>query len=217
MSVTAATSPPDAPRRAIRHTRRGDAKAEQIREAATELFLKSGYDGVSVDEIIRAVGGSKTNIYHHFGNKDGLFVAIVKGLREDLLASFVAVDVAALGVEEGLRALALALVGILLQDRHLAFQRLVIAEAARFPALGRTWYESGPETSRRIFARFIADQQRAGRLRRADPHQSATLFHDMVTFDLLHRAMLDDKLSDDEICRRIDTAIDAFLHGCAPR
>jgi AcrR family transcriptional regulator len=215
MSITPATPLPDAPRRAIRRTRRGDEKSEQIRSMAAELFLRRGYDSVSVDEIVRAVGGSKTNVYNHFRNKEGLFVAIVQGLCEDLLASFVTIDVSAFSLEEGLRSLALALLDVLLEDRHLAFQRLIIAETARFPALGRTWFEHGPETSRSIIAQFIEKQQRAGRLRRSNPHQAATLFHDMITFDLLHRAMLGDKPSDDEIRHRIDTAIDAFLHGFA--
>jgi AcrR family transcriptional regulator len=215
MNDTAPTPPSDASRRAIRRTRRGDEKSEQIRATATEMFLKDGYDRVSVDEIVRAVGGSKTNVYNHFHNKEGLFVAIVKGLCEELLASFVAIDVSTLGVEEGLRSLALALLDTLLQDRHLAFQRLMIAESARFPVLGRAWFESGPETSRSIMAQFIKKQQRAGRLRRIDPHESATLFHDMITFDLIHRAMLGDKPSNDEIRRRIDAVIDAFLRGFA--
>src|SRR5258708_19407346 len=134
MSVRTATPLPDAPRRAIRRTRRGDEKSEQIRSTATELFIRRGYDGVSVDAIVRAVGGSKTNIYNHFRNKEGLFVAIVKGMCEDLLASFVTIDVSALGVEEGLRSLALALLAIVLQDRHLAFHRLIISEPPPFPA-----------------------------------------------------------------------------------
>jgi AcrR family transcriptional regulator len=212
-----ATSPPNEPRRAIRRTRRGDEKSDQIRATATELFLRHGYDGVSVDGIVRIVGGSKTNIYNHFNSKEGLFVAIVQGLCEEFLSPLVTIDVSALGVEKGLRTLALALLGILLQDRHLAFQRLVIAETARFAALGRIWFDSGPERSRSIIAQFIEKQQRVGRLRRGDPHQSATLFHDMITFDLLYRAMLGDRPSDDEIRRRIDMAIDAFLHGFAPK
>jgi AcrR family transcriptional regulator len=217
MTVTTATSLPDAPRRPIRRTRRGDEKSEQIRSTATELFLKRGYDGVSVGEIVRTVGGSKTNIYNHFHNKEGLFVAIVKGLCENFLASFVTIDVSALGVEEGLRSLALALLGVLLQDRHLAFQRLIIAEAARFPALGRAWFESGPETSRSIIAQFIENQQGVARLRKTDSHEAATLFHDMVICDLLNRAMLGDKPSDDEIHHRVETAIDTFLHGLVRR
>lgn len=65
------------------------------------------------------------------------------------------------------------------------------------------------------FARFIEKQQGAGLLRRSSPRQSATLFHDMITFDLLYRAMMGDQPSDDEVRRRIDAAIDAFLHGFA--
>jgi hypothetical protein len=54
-------------------------------------------------------------------------------------------------------------------------------------------------------------------LRRTDPHQSATLFHDMVTFDLLYRAMLVGKPRDDEMRQRIEAAIEVFLHAFACR
>src|SRR3954453_1263742 len=215
MSVEPAKPSPEASRRAIRRTRRGDERCEQIRATATELFLKRGYEGVGVDEIVRTVGGSKTNVYNHFRNKEGLFAAVVKGLTEEFLASFVAIDVSALGLEEGLRKLALALLGMLLQERHLALQLLIVAEPARFPGLGRAWFESGPEQSRSTIAQFIEKQQRARALRRSDPHQCATLFHDMITFDLLHRAMLVGKPSEDEIRGRVEIAIDAFLHGFA--
>jgi TetR/AcrR family transcriptional regulator, mexJK operon transcriptional repressor len=215
MSHGAAKPSPVAPRRVVRRTRRGDERCEQIRATATELFLQHGYDGVSLDEIVRAVGGSKTNVYSYFRNKEGLFGAIVNGLSEEFLASFIAIDVSTLGLAEGLRRLALALLDVLLQERHLAFQRLIIAEAVRFPGLGRAWFESGPERARGIIAQFIEAQQRAGRLRRGDPHERATLFHDMVTFDLLHRAMLVGKPGDDEIRHRVDAAIDAFVRGFA--
>jgi hypothetical protein len=64
-----------------------------------------------------------------------------------------------------------------------------------------------------MIAGFIEIQQRAGRLRESDPHQSATLFHDMITFDLLYRTMSGDEPCDDEIRQRIDMTIDVFLHG----
>jgi AcrR family transcriptional regulator len=215
MSGNTVTTLTVAPRRVIRRTRRGDNKSEQIRTTATELFLRHGYDGVSVDEIVRIVGGSKTNVYNHFGGKEGLFVAIVKGLCEDLLASFVTIDVSNLSLEKGLTSLALALLGVLLQEKHLAFHRLIIAESARFPALGRAWFESGPETSRNIIAQFVEQYQQAGRLRRSNPHQAATLLHDMISFDLLHRAMVSDRPTDEEIRQKIEAAIELFLHGFA--
>jgi AcrR family transcriptional regulator len=215
VSENATTTLTDPARRDVRRTRRGDEKSEQIRVTATELFLRRGYDGVSVDEIVRIAGGSKTNVYNHFGGKEGLFVAIVKGLCEDFLASFVTIDVSNLSVDEGLRSLAWSLLVLLLQEKHLAFQRLMIAESARFPDLGRAWLESGPERSRRIIGRFIEQQQRTGRLRRCDPHQSAVLFHDMISFDLLYRAMVGDRPTDDDVRAKIEAAIEAFLHGFA--
>ncbi|PZW45101.1 TetR family transcriptional regulator [Humitalea rosea] len=206
-----------AARRPVRRTRRGDEKSEQIRLAAAEMFLERGFDGVSLDEIVKAVGGSKANVYTHFGNKEGLFAAVVEGLCEGFLASVVAIDASGLSPEEGLARLARALVETLLQDRHLAFHRLMIAESGRFPALGRVWFESGPETSRRALARFVAAQQRAGRLDAGDPHRAATLFHDMVTFNLLVRAMLGDRPSEGEIGQTIDAAVAVFLRGYAGR
>jgi hypothetical protein len=95
------------------------------------------------------------------------------------------------------------------------FSGLSSPKRRAFLRSGAPGFESGPETSRRIIAQFVEKQQRAGRLRESDPHQSATLFHDMITFDLLHRAMLGNKPTDDEIRYRIDAAIDAFLRGFA--
>src|ERR1700739_2883357 len=111
MSTASTTPPPESLRRAIRRTRRGDEKSEQIRATATELFLRYGYDGVSVDEIVRIVGGSKSNGYNHFGGKEGLFVAIVERLTEDLVATFATIDLSNVSVEKGLRSLALTLLG----------------------------------------------------------------------------------------------------------
>src|SRR6478672_1591174 len=73
-----------APRRP-RGTARGPGRvetAEQRRERIVRLvlplFLKKGYDNVSIDDIIGVVGGSKATIYTWFGGKDGLFEAVVR-------------------------------------------------------------------------------------------------------------------------------------------
>ena len=43
-----------------------------------------GYDGVSVDDIVREVGGSKTNVYSFYGGKDGLFLAVMDEILQDM-------------------------------------------------------------------------------------------------------------------------------------
>jgi TetR/AcrR family transcriptional repressor of mexJK operon len=76
----------------LRATARGPARletAQQRRERivrlAWPLFLKKGYDNVSIDEIISLVGGSKATIYAWFGGKEGLFEAVVRQKCEDVV------------------------------------------------------------------------------------------------------------------------------------
>src|SRR5262245_50065007 len=61
-----------------------DQRREQIVRMTAPLFLKKGYDNVSIDEIIGVVGGSKATIYAWFGGKEGLFEAVVRQKCEDV-------------------------------------------------------------------------------------------------------------------------------------
>jgi AcrR family transcriptional regulator len=49
-----------------------DARRERIVRMAAPLFLKHGYDNVSIDDIIEVVGGSKATVDAWFGGKEGL-------------------------------------------------------------------------------------------------------------------------------------------------
>ena len=78
--------PPGAARGPGRPETAGQRRERIVRMAAT-LFLKKGYDNVSIDEIISVVGGSKATIYAWFGGKEGLFEAVVRQkCREVVLA-----------------------------------------------------------------------------------------------------------------------------------
>jgi AcrR family transcriptional regulator len=55
---------------------------ERLLNAAAELFSKKGYAGVSMRDIARAVGITQAAIYHHFPNKDALYIATVTHLFE---------------------------------------------------------------------------------------------------------------------------------------
>lgn len=53
-------------------------KREQgILDAATELFVRYGYDKTTVDDIARAAGVSKGTIYLHFASKEELFETLL--------------------------------------------------------------------------------------------------------------------------------------------
>lgn len=194
-------------------TYRGIDRRELIITEATDRFLERGYAAVSVDEIIKKVGGSKTNVYRHFGGKKGLFIEVVRSLAAEFLEHLRTTEITHKTPEEGLRQIAHNLLNQLLDERHLAFQRLIIAEARRFEDLGKVWLESRPQQSRRVLAKFIHELQQKKQLREADPLLAATLFHDMISFYPTHKAMIEIPLTQDELNVFIDEAVVVFITG----
>jgi len=53
------------------------ATRERILHAALTVFARKGYHRALVDDIVRASGTSKGAVYHHFPNKEALFLALV--------------------------------------------------------------------------------------------------------------------------------------------
>ncbi|MBM0636813.1 TetR/AcrR family transcriptional regulator [Campylobacter sp. VicNov18] len=53
------------------------ARQEKIKTVALELFLTKGYQETSLSDIIKLSGGSYSNIYDSFKNKEGLFFEIL--------------------------------------------------------------------------------------------------------------------------------------------
>ena len=53
------------------------ATRDRILSAALEVFAGKGYHRAIVDDIVRASGTSKGAVYHHFPNKEAVFIALV--------------------------------------------------------------------------------------------------------------------------------------------
>ncbi|AQV97450.1 TetR family transcriptional regulator [Cupriavidus necator] len=190
MNSPESASPPVVHHPPVRMTRRGEEKRALILSTAADMFLEHGYDGVSLDDIVKACGGSKTNVYSYFGGKDGLFVAVVERLCDRFLEKTEkGLDLSRCNAAQGLRRLAHSFLHSLLEERHLAFLRLIFAESRRFPALGNAWYTRGPEATCAYIAAFLSVQQASGIRLAASPEASARLFHGMVLASVLHRTL----------------------------
>ncbi len=61
----------------------GGDGARAILEAAETLFARKGYDAVSSNEIAQAAGVSKANVFHHFGDKKSLYLAVLRAACQD--------------------------------------------------------------------------------------------------------------------------------------
>ena len=55
---------------------RTDATQQRILDAATEVFRARGFSAATMADIVEASGASIGSIYHHFGGKRELFLAI---------------------------------------------------------------------------------------------------------------------------------------------
>jgi AcrR family transcriptional regulator len=61
---------------------RGQATREHLVAVATGLFTEHGYDGTSVEAVLRAADVSRGALYHHYAGKDALFAAVLDTVYE---------------------------------------------------------------------------------------------------------------------------------------
>lgn len=155
-------------------------RGREILDAAADVFLELGYGATTVDEIIRRSGGSKATVYKLFGNKEGLFTAVVDGIlgaTEPPLPVAMSLE---LDVERTLRKAAEVHLTTVLSERHARLMRMVAAEAGRFPELGASYYSHGPKIGHEILAQFLANQAMAGVINCDDPVTAADDFWGMI-------------------------------------
>lgn len=53
------------------------ATATEVRSAAHTLFAAHGYASVRLEQVAAAAGVTRGAVYHHFGSKHGLFIAVL--------------------------------------------------------------------------------------------------------------------------------------------
>jgi AcrR family transcriptional regulator len=51
---------------------------EALMQCALELFAARGYDAVGIQEVVDRAGVTKPTLYHYFGSKHGLLLALVE-------------------------------------------------------------------------------------------------------------------------------------------
>jgi TetR/AcrR family transcriptional regulator, mexJK operon transcriptional repressor len=107
-----------------------------------------------------------------------------------------------------------------MQPRLLALRRLVIAEAGRFPELGRLFYERGPGRTIAALADTFERLAARGVLAVEDPQLAATHFNWLIMSSPLNEAMLlgrEEAPPGAELDRHVRTGVRVFLAAYAPQ
>jgi AcrR family transcriptional regulator len=91
--------------RATPRTRDPVATKQRILDAATQEFSRLGFGGARVDAIATRAKANKRMIYHYFGNKNRLFLAVLESAYGSIRAAEQALDLESLEPEDALRTL----------------------------------------------------------------------------------------------------------------
>ncbi|AZQ66044.1 TetR/AcrR family transcriptional regulator [Silicimonas algicola] len=196
-------------------------KWDQVLGGARTVFLRDGFEGASVDDIVREAGVSKATLYSYFPDKRLLFLEVAKceckAQSEDAAARICCSG----DFAEGLADAAGRMVRFFVSDVGLQVHRIVVGESQRFPEIGRDFYASGPAQVREILKDFLRKGVEAGTLRIDDLDLAADQFAELCKAGL-HLPMvlgLRERPTDEEIDRVVLSAVDMFLckYGVAPR
>lgn len=199
---------------------RSDRKRKALL-AATEVFLDKGYDCTSMDDVAAKAAVSKPTVYKYFSDKERLFAEIVgatTGEIDDLVRLVAESVVEKTSVDSGLIVLARRFMSALMQPRILQLRRLVMANAERFPDVGRSWYEQSFERVLATLAIRFQDLAHRRLLQVNDPLLAANHFVGMLLCTPIDKAMFtgDNSSSPEELERYAVAAVRAFLAGYGP-
>ncbi|PQO23409.1 TetR/AcrR family transcriptional regulator [Rhodobacteraceae bacterium WD3A24] len=192
--------------------RRG-RKFAQVVEGARAVFMSAGFEGASVDEIARRAGVSKATLYSYFPDKRLLFMEVFRReCQRQADEALELIDISA-PPEQVLPAAARRIVDFFTSSFGRGVHRICVAESARFPDLGRRFYESGPEMARARVAEYLRGACARGQLAIDDVELAADQFIKLCEADLLDRVTcrVQTEFTEAEIARVVDGAVKMFL------
>jgi AcrR family transcriptional regulator len=112
--------------------RRGTRSREVVLDAAEGVMAEQGYAGASINAIVKEAGIPISSVYHYFGSKDGVLLAVMERGANRFFADLPDIDERIGTPEEHLSAMVQTLVAAL--DEHPDFLKLVVVMAAQPPA-----------------------------------------------------------------------------------
>lgn len=162
--------------------RRRAKKVAQIFAASLELFLKYGFQKVSVNEIAQKARVSPATIYNYFGTKEQLYTSLLADWMDKQLEQYEEIIAAPRTYPEKCKAI------MLLEARNLRFLMQEFPKDAAEPAdatgFARTMERYGDGQVAGLFRRLVALGKREGHIRPDQPEELAMLYYRMFADEL---------------------------------
>lgn len=194
-------------------------KSEQVMQAARSHFLEHGYDPTSMDQIAKEAGVSKATLYAHFESKEALLYELMEEeFRLHGPEPLWNRNSEFQDIEKELRQIARRFTSIFLNDEKLAFHRLVMTNASRFPKMAEIFMDGGPRRQQAEICEFLERAVEEGLLEISNIPLAVKQFVCLVQADLpLNWALSLKPPSQKEYDAQIEGGVQVFLAAYGPR
>ncbi len=184
----------------------------EIEEAAFQLLLEKGYKATSMLAVARRAKASNETLYRWYGNKQALFLAIVKRNAAEASTLLAEAMEAPVGLSELLDELGPKLLQLVLGERAVALNRAAAADVHDTATLGKVIVSGGREAIERKLASFIARAVGSDSLP-FSPKEAAAIYLDLLIGDRQVRRIIgvDPPPSLEEVAKRSARARDLLL------
>src|SRR5436190_17801750 len=118
----------------VKPNKRGLRSRERVLDAAERVMAEDGFEAATVARVVAEAGIPMSSVYHYFGSKDGIVLAVMERGAERFFADLPDADQRVGRPVEHLTAAVSATVETL--ARHPDFLRLLIVFAAQPPRAG---------------------------------------------------------------------------------
>jgi AcrR family transcriptional regulator len=198
------------------------AKRLSIIDAAANVFCREGFAGANIDLVAAEACVSRQTIYNHHGDKEKLFIAVVREVTErinaEIFATLATFPDKPEDLHNDLTAFAQRMACNCLCSREGRFLRkLIQGEGERYPELFATWQEEGPSKTWAALAARFARLAHAGHLDIVDPDLAARQFMALVHADLNVATMLGRAATAEEMHTSAANAVTTFLRAFGRR
>lgn len=194
-----------------------ERRRDAIGRAALTLFASDGYERTSVDAIAAEAGVSKRAVYSDYGDKENLFLSVVRETYDRMLARISEIVECTAWEQD----VPFALTGCVTEITHsivraperATLARLLITEAPHFPVLIDLLHERAVTP---IIAAPLARLGHAGLLAIPDPAQAAAHLAALTFEQVNTRSLMGTvPLSEEETSHLLASGVRVFLRAYA--
>jgi len=191
-------------------------KAQQIIEAAKEVFLEVGFSEASMDGIAQKAGVSKRTLYDYFKSKEKIFIDIMQVQLSLPYKNFSTDQKDPECLADRLQRIGVDLLRTANSRETLSLFRIAAAEANRFPKLARQFFEESFEKVIDGIAGILEQEGQTSGLRVTDARQAAEYFLDLIFGTAYYRVVFGTipPMNDKFIKAYTRRALKYFLAAC---